>query len=578
MREIRVGIVTCASMHDQIIECATALEGSFKIYPIIPACTFSVKVDLLRHYLDKSITENDVTILAYGVCHPHLMKLLAEYNDKVVRFNGSNCYEMFLGTEKYTEYCKKIYWMLNKPFFTKFKKDLLAGFDVGTNNCKVLIGATYKKLIYVKFENDQLDIALVGDFASTIGLEYEIHLTHTTNLMRLLKEALASVYPANLSTLIEDSPIYPDKSELQIILENIGEIIYKIDIHSRKFSFISPQVTSILGYTPLEFKDIMNDYSQVPLYHEDDRGKVLAGRYNFLIKCVNKGLQEPYEVEYRMKHKSGNVLWVLETIYPHYSPEGYIESFVGKIEVITERKKAEEKLYQFISTVSHELRTPLTVMGQSALNLKKYKDRLSEQEKTKLNEIMIRNVAILVELVEDLLIISRIDEKRVELIWKEYRPLNLILEITHLMEFCLTAKGITIEVAVDTDLQLFGDEKRVSQIFRNLIDNAIKFSPEKSKIEIKAIDHYKGIYNPQEFDGVLFQFKDFGIGIRKKDLPRLFQRFFRTDDAIIMDGTGLGLSITKELIKLHNGEIFVESKYGKGSTFLVFFPRLEHPL
>jgi len=578
MREIRVGIVTCASMHDQIIECATSLEGSFKIYPIIPACTFSVKVDLLKYNLDKSITENDVTLLAYGVCHPHLMELLAEYNDKVVRFNGSNCYEMFLGTEKYTEYHKKIYWMLNKPFFTKFKKDLLAGFEVGTNNCKVLIGDTYKKLIYVKFEKDQLDIDLVRDFANATGLEYEVYLTDTANMMRLLKEALASVHPANVVTLKEDSSIYPDKSELHIILENIGEIIYKIDVHSRKFTFISPQVTSILGYTPVEFKDIINDYTQVPLYHEDDREKILAGRYNFLIKCLNKGLQEPYEVEYRMKHKSGNVLWVMETLYPHYSPEGYTESFVGKIEVITERKKAEEKLYQFISTVSHELRTPITALMQSAFNLKKYKDRFSEQEKIKLNEIIIRNIAILDELVEDLLIMSRIDEKKVTLTWKEYRPLNLILEIIDLMESHRTAKGITIKVDVDTNLQLFGDAKRVSQIFRNLIDNAIKFSPEKSNIEIRAIDHYKGIYNPQELDGVLFQFKDFGIGIREQDLPRLFQRFFRTDDAIIMEGTGLGLSIIKELLKLHNGEIFVESEYGKGSTFLLFFPRLEHPL
>ncbi|MBU7029835.1 MAG: PAS domain-containing protein [Theionarchaea archaeon] len=344
MNEISVGIIACASMHEQIRECVASLKGSFKIYPLIPPCTFSLKIDLIRFYLDKSIVENNVTLLAYGICHPQMVALLTEYGDRVVRLRGSNCYEMFLGPEKYAEYHRKCYWMLNKPFFTKYRKELLAGFGAGTNNGRMLIGETHRKLVYLKFENDQLDINLVENFADAVGLEHEVHSADTANLKRLLEEALASASPTSRVKLLESSPKCPEESEIRTILENIGEIIYRINVHTKKFTFISSQTETILGYTQEEFMDIMNDYVHVPFYHEDDREQVIAKRYNFLVKCLNERMQEPYGIEYRVKHKNGIILWVRESIYPSYSPEGIIESFVGKIVDITERKLAEEDL------------------------------------------------------------------------------------------------------------------------------------------------------------------------------------------------------------------------------------------
>ncbi len=344
MNEISIGIVACASMHEQIKEWVASLEGSFKIYPLVHPCTFSLKIDLIRYYLDRSVTENDVTLLAFGICHPQMLALLAEYGDRVVRPRGSNCFEMFLGTEKYAEYHGKCYWILNKPFFTKYKQQLLAGFGVGTNKGRMLIGDTYKKLLYLRFGKDQLNIDLVEDFASTVGLEYEIHSEDMANFKRLLEEAQASASPSGRVKLPVSSLKHPKESEMRTILESIGEIIYKIDIHTKKFTFMSPQVKTILGYGNKELMDIMNDYVHVLFYHEEDRERVVAGRYNFLVKCLNESMQEPYEVEYRVKHKNGNVLWVRESIYPYYASEGIIESFVGKIADITKRKRAEETL------------------------------------------------------------------------------------------------------------------------------------------------------------------------------------------------------------------------------------------
>ena len=138
---------------------------------------------------------------------------------------------------------------------------------------------------------------------------------------------------------------YPQEPDIQTIIENIGEVIYKVDIHTKQFTFVSPQVNRVLGYTPEEFLDIMNSYRRTPFYYEEDRQRVVAGRYNFLVTCLNEGMQELYEAEYRVKRKNGDVIWVKEHVYPSYSPDGIIESFVGSIEDITEDKRARESLH-----------------------------------------------------------------------------------------------------------------------------------------------------------------------------------------------------------------------------------------
>lgn len=135
------------------------------------------------------------------------------------------------------------------------------------------------------------------------------------------------------------------------MIENIGEVIYRVDAHTKQFTFVSHQVKSILGYTPAEFLNIMNDYLRSPFYHEKDRKWVVAGRYDFLVKCLNEGMQVPHDAEYRAKHKNGDVLWVVETIYPSYSPDGIIEAFVGKIVDITEHKHGEQKLREQAQTL-----------------------------------------------------------------------------------------------------------------------------------------------------------------------------------------------------------------------------------
>ncbi|MFX1488568.1 MAG: sensor histidine kinase [Promethearchaeota archaeon] len=242
---------------------------------------------------------------------------------------------------------------------------------------------------------------------------------------------------------------------------------------------------------------------------------------------------------------------------------------------ITQRKQAEEKLSQLISTVSHELRTPITVLMMSIDYLTKNKDLLNDELEGKLMDGISRNIQLLNQLAEDILLISRIDEKGLTLDLIEYNPLEIINEILYLMEPIGKEKNVSFEINIDNAIRLKGDPKRIDQIFRVILDNAIKYSKENSKVEISALKNYQGKYNLDGYPGVLFQFKDYGHGIPKEDIPRIFERFFRSSNVNEIAGTGLGLSIAKDLIEAHKGNISVESELEKGTTIYVFLPQIE---
>ncbi|MHA1377118.1 MAG: PAS domain S-box protein [Candidatus Helarchaeota archaeon] len=230
----------------------------------------------------------------------------------------------------------------------------------------------------------------------------------------------------------------------------------------------------------------------------------------------------------------------------------------------------------FVSTVTHEIRTPISALMQSIENLEDYKHKLSQELQDKLLETISQNVKLLSELVEDLLFLSKIEERKINLQWNKYYPSKIVKEILGQIEPHRIRKNIKFDLEIDETIYLFGDIRRIGQIFRIFIDNALKYSNEQTSVKIRAIDNYRGKFNPKNEEGMLLQFCDSGLGIQQKDLPHLFKRFFRSEEVRNMPGTGLGLAIAKELILLHYGEVFVESKFGKGSVFSIFLPRLEN--
>ena len=227
---------------------------------------------------------------------------------------------------------------------------------------------------------------------------------------------------------------------------------------------------------------------------------------------------------------------------------------------------------QFVSMVSHELRTPITAIHLSLENLARYRARMTEEQQQSMIESMTESVQVLRKMIEDLLVLSRVDAKKVDLTFENILVKQVVETVALQVDAYLKAKSITLEMDIPIDISAYADKTRLAQILRILVDNAVKFSPEKSTIIISA----KGGITRQKKEipviGTLIQVRDSGIGIPASDLKRLFDRFFRADNARDIQGTGLGLSIAKELVTLHQGEIFAESTLGKGSTFSVFLP------
>ncbi|MFW9854902.1 MAG: response regulator [Candidatus Thorarchaeota archaeon] len=229
---------------------------------------------------------------------------------------------------------------------------------------------------------------------------------------------------------------------------------------------------------------------------------------------------------------------------------------------------------QFISMVSHELRTPITAIDLSIRNLQNYRDQLSAAQIDSIVDMVAESSTVLNQMIEDLLIVSRIESGELKLDVSTYALWDIISEVLIQLEPARLVKNITISTNIPPAVEIVGDSKRLGQMLRILMDNAIKYSAERTTVTIGAITDYQGKYNPKKLDGLLIQVNDAGIGISERDMPYIFDRFFRASNVKDVPGTGLGLSIAKELAAIQNGEVFVDSELGKGSTFSVFLPVL----
>ncbi|OPJ59352.1 alkaline phosphatase synthesis sensor protein PhoR [Clostridium chromiireducens] len=223
-----------------------------------------------------------------------------------------------------------------------------------------------------------------------------------------------------------------------------------------------------------------------------------------------------------------------------------------------------EKLRQdFISDVSHEIQSPLTSISGFAALLKK--GNLSESQISHYANIIEVESKRLSKLSENLLRLSNLEAEDNNLNLKKYQINKQIESILLMLEPQWSAKNITLDVSLDETI-ISGDEALLSQVFINLINNAIKFTPENGNIGVKLSSNE---------DGIQCEISDTGIGISPEDQPRIFERFYKADKARdrSLGGNGLGLSIVKKIVDLHGGKISLTSEIGKGTKFTVFLPK-----
>ncbi|WP_168059491.1 PAS domain-containing sensor histidine kinase [Candidatus Manganitrophus noduliformans] len=231
-----------------------------------------------------------------------------------------------------------------------------------------------------------------------------------------------------------------------------------------------------------------------------------------------------------------------------------------------EAEEASRLKSQFVSNVSHELRTPLNAIVGYTYLIGDVCKAAGEEHRAALEGIE-RNASDLLRLINDVLDLSKIEAGKVSVELGEVDMAALLKELVENMSRLTEGKPVRVDCKVPPDFPLIeSDPGKIKQIVTNLLSNAIKFTPE-GKITIEAAaSPAKG--------GILVAVQDTGIGIKPEALPKIFEAFYQSDSESTraFGGVGLGLRIVKDLVDLLRGEIRVESEYGKGSTFTVFFP------
>jgi two-component system phosphate regulon sensor histidine kinase PhoR len=250
---------------------------------------------------------------------------------------------------------------------------------------------------------------------------------------------------------------------------------------------------------------------------------------------------------------------------PLFDEEGHFVGVVVVLHDITEIRRLEKIRSDFVANASHELKTPVTSIRGFAETLL---DGAMYEEETLQSflKIIYNESERLQRLIDDILDLTKIEQKRLPLEIRCCSIHDLITELETHLHGELEKKQISFSSQIPEDMKIEADYDRLKQIFINLIANAIQYTPEGGQIEVTATETAANI---------TIHVRDTGIGIPKKDLNRIFERFYRVDKARSRHsgGTGLGLAIVKHLVDSHLGKIWVESEEGKGSIFHVELPK-----
>jgi signal transduction histidine kinase len=279
-------------------------------------------------------------------------------------------------------------------------------------------------------------------------------------------------------------------------------------------------------------------------------GSVLAGLILARVVVVVRGIEQLSSAERRARDEA--------------------ETAQRQISEQNERLRELDRLKdEFVASISHDLRTPLTSIAGYVELLREDEASLSAEHRHFLN-VVSRNAERLMSLVDDLLFVARLQSGQVELSPDD-------LDLGELAGECLEAarpradgKDVELDLLTRGPLSARGDRRRLAQVLDNLVSNAIKFTPEGGRVEIRV---------GTEADQALLEVSDTGIGISEADRQRLFTPFFRAPEAVVrqIPGTGLGLHIAREIVTAHGGTISVDSRKGGGTTFAVALPLAREP-
>lgn len=339
-----------------------------------------------------------------------------------------------------------------------------------------------------------------------------------------------------------------EKTELRAIMSAVSEAILAVS-NSKRVLFFNPQFAYLFNLQgarrEAHITELLRSQEVLDAYDEALSGGVAIRRE---VQVLVHGERQP-------RHFGLSIA----PLKKKHNQEVY--GAVGIFHDISELKQAERIRIEFVGNVSHELRTPLTAMTGYLQTLMGDYERGQLDQAGDFLRIALTNANRLKSLVEDLLDLSAIESGK-ELILSDVS----VREVTEAVMRQINVSAHQVLVSYDFETML-ADQKRLEQVLRNLLENAVRYVPEGRQIEIRwKISADK--------DKLFLIVNDNGPGIASEHLARLFERFYRVDEARsrATGGTGIGLSIVKHIVQRHGGKVSVNSEVGKGSEFICEFP------
>ena len=394
--------------------------------------------------------------------------------------------------------------------------------------------------IRLKEINQKVKDLIAGDYSQVLDLQGSTEITNITNNLNDLSEVIR-LTQENLEQ--ESKRLHSILSYMTdgvLATNRRGQITMINDMAKKQLGVQKEDVLnkSILELLKIEdeyeLRDLITQIPELTIDSQDANGEYLSLRVRFAL----------------VRRESG-----------------FISGLVAVLHDTTEQEKEERERRLFVSNVSHELRTPLT-------SVKSYLEALDEGAlydpvAPDFIKVSLDETNRMMRMVTDLLHLSRIDNATTKL---DIELINFTAFITFILNRFDKMRNQDEEKKYElvrdypiTSVWIEIDTDKMTQVIDNILNNAIKYSPDGGKITVsmKTTD-----------DQMILSISDQGLGIPKQDLPRIFDRFYRVDRARsrAQGGTGLGLAIAKEIIKQHNGFIWAKSEYGKGSTFTIVLP------
>ncbi|MDU6114153.1 MAG: ATP-binding protein [Paeniclostridium sordellii] len=338
--------------------------------------------------------------------------------------------------------------------------------------------------------------------------------------------------------------------QLKSIVKSISHGILAIDINGNVL-LINKEAKNIIKASyvdPIEGKNINNVIKDDKILNE-------ISRFIGSKKTKMKQITNDKEIVYNIK---------LDPIYLQSSKNVIIGSIIN-IENVTERVRLENMRSDFVANVTHELKTPLTSISGFVETLR-INENIDHKTRDRFLGIIENESDRLKRLIDDILLLSFIENKDT-ISYEKIDISNLFKEIYELTINYAKSKNIELRYKIENeDIVINSNRDYIKQIFLNLIDNAIKYTPDGGFVETSVY---------QNDENIFINIKDNGIGISKEDTSRVFERFYRVDKARSRDvgGTGLGLAIVKHIVKSLNGTIDIKSELNVGTEFIVSIPK-----